>query len=281
MRTIISVFWVMLFTQGAFALVGGKDAQLGQFPSVVVIHDFGSGCTAAKIGPHQFLTAAHCLYAGPGDFFADRYLSVNHYTHDYSLTIDRVDIHPSWLKACKKIQCDGDETGTPQDSPGKVDLAIVTVIEESDTIPYAPVDTSAVEMGDALVLTGMGCQGSGGIGMSSGLRYADLKAISVSELKHSGSVYASTAEQYGKSYFVTPGVKMGEGNASLCPGDSGGPVYRIKGNQQFIIGVNADYTFDSQDDADNDLSHTNLHTRLDHSSLCDVGSWVVSHLKNN
>ena len=40
-------------------LIGGHDAEAGQFPATM---KFGRECTAAKVGPRHVLLAAHCIH---------------------------------------------------------------------------------------------------------------------------------------------------------------------------------------------------------------------------
>ena len=81
------------------------------------------------------------------------------------------------------------------------------------------------------------------------------------------------------NYFFTPGVGFADpasfdtdaaiaaagapdaGVASICPGDSGGPVYRDDGTQTKIVGVNSYYDFAPSDTQG--ISFANWHTRLD------------------
>jgi hypothetical protein len=56
----------------------------------------------------------------------------------------------------------------------------------------------------------------------------------------------------------------------LCPGDSGGALYREGTNR--VVGVNASYTFLP----DSNVPVTNWHTRLDGDARWGVASWLES-----
>jgi hypothetical protein len=111
-------------------------------------------------------------------------------------------------------------------------------------------------------MTGYGCEN--GLNQSSGparFKLERVTALSSTALLHPGS-WVSTAQQaadVAASYVITPGLAQSSSAASLCFGDSGGPLYRDTTAEQLVVGVNAYYTF-----ADgNGISTTNWHTRLD------------------
>jgi S1-C subfamily serine protease len=54
-------------------------------------------------------------------------------------------------------------------------------------------------------------------------------------------------------------------SASICPGDSGGPVY--KESNQSVIGINSQYIFSDK----SGVSYLNTHTRLS-----EVSDWIHS-----
>lgn len=108
------------------------------------------------------------------------------------------------------------------------------------------------------------------------MRYALSSTLPYSALIHEHSLYRDIAEISGQSNWVTPGYGVGAQNASLCPGDSGGPLLTKNANQAWeICGIAADYTFAGpyQDGA---VTVTNLHTRLDDESYNNVGGWIRS-----
>ncbi|CAN90920.1 putative exported peptidase / protease [Sorangium cellulosum So ce56] len=263
------------------ALIGGQPALESQYPSTVL----GPGCTAAKVGPRHFLTAAHCVddeYAatvaagyGPGGSYlvsADNTPPISPYVN---LTIQQTYIHPKWLEVCAAALAGGaTDCGVNVLNPGYApDLAVVVVNELSPTIPAAVVDGAPVAVGDPVVATGYGCENPGGGG--GGLfKLQDLSAAPASILDHAGSYVSGTAiNDVAAAYVLTPGYASSTTYASLCPGDSGGPLYRQSATDLVVVGVNAYYTFPSGWSGPAP-SQTNWHTRLDTAARYPVTTWL-------
>ena len=60
-------------------------------------------------------------------------------------------------------------------------------------------------------------------------------------------------------YIGTPGMTQDSNEASLCPGDSGGPLWRgMTGSVNRVVGVNAYYNFSDN----SNISYQNSHTRI-------------------
>ena len=105
------------------------------------------------------------------------------------------------------------------------------------------------------------------------MRYALTKLIAAENLTHEHSLYKDIFEITGQSNWITPGFGLNSVHASLCPGDSGGPLLTKVNDEWKIVGIAADYTFDGryQDGAP---TITNLHTRLDDQSFNNIGGWI-------
>ncbi|WP_437781723.1 trypsin-like serine protease [Sorangium sp. So ce1097] len=261
-------------------LIGGQPALETEYPSTVL----GPGCTAAKVGPRHFLTAAHCvddLYTatvepgyGPGGSYAvsaDNTPPISPYVN---LTIEQTYIHPQWIADCAAARAAGaPDCGVNVLNPGYTpDLAVVVVNELSPTIPAAVVDGAAVAVGDPVVATGYGCETPGGA-PTHVFKIQNLTASASSILNHPGSYVSGAAiNDVAASYVLTPGYAANTSYASLCPGDSGGPLYRQSSTDLIVVGVNAYYTFPSAPGSN--PSQTNWHTRLDTSARYSVTSWL-------
>lgn len=260
-------------------LVGGRQAADDEFPSTLLI---GTNCTAAKVGPRHVLTAAHCtdnnpiFREGAALHLTSKKAANNSSTEDPSfipVVVEKTYIHSTWEEAFGPVKVLGPTLAA--------DVAIVVLTEESAAaiadIPIAEIDTNPVVPGDKLVVMGYGCEE----GLYTGFDYANarLKIQSTVALSRDEAI---TPEREPKpdpnvkieeNYFFTPGAALEpDAAASLCPGDSGGPVYRDDGTQRIIVGVNAYYNFSPG--FDSYVSLTNWHTRLDLQSGYGVGDWV-------
>jgi hypothetical protein len=268
-------------------LIGGKTAAKGQFPSTIYIR---GNCTAAKVGKNLLLTAAHCVVDDAGqirpmyqagatvDVSAEVALDRYAPSADYrSLRVKATHVGPGWDEPQDTHKVLAEE------APG--DVAIVEVdaqdAERIATIPEASIDLDPVAEGAPLVIMGYGCQKGVGVTESDSkakLKFDVTKAAAPSILAHEGSrVPSPPTTPYALNliaqYLFTPGRNISREEASLCPGDSGGPVYRDNGRADTIVGVNAYYSFTSNSKG---VSRSNWHARLDTRSRFDIGSWAAS-----
>ena len=262
-------------------LTGGVAATASDFPSTVLI---GSNCTAAKIAPNKILTAAHCawnrtrqtlnrLYASqrlwissaPRPFTSDGKWKVSSDPREGLVTvrISGIYVDPAYVAATRR-------GGGPIDflSNG-YDLAVVVVADEDAaklaSIPISPVDFSPVEPSAPVAIMGYGCDD--GLGKASTepshLKYARVHAIPRGEAINDQTQFNKVdSARIEKRYFFTPGLSKDRNAASLCPGDSGGPAYRlnIAGRPTGVIGVNAYYDFPKGEEAR--IAYSNWHTRF-------------------
>jgi hypothetical protein len=260
------------------ALIGGRQASPGEFPATV--HIWGN-CTAAKVGPRHILTAAHCVHEPYGNTLDSRFQaggtiwitaepapqpSVDSYR---SVQIAQTYLAPGWLETCV-APC----RVNVLNSSHPADVAVIELATDTPDIPEAEVDLGAVVAGDPVVITGYGCEESLNAPFdydTSRLKLEQLVALPVSALLHPGSyVWEGNESNIAASYVVTAGVKGEASAASLCPGDSGGPLYRADAGQRTVVGVNAYYTFVDSDGR----SQTNWHTRLDIAARYGIGAWL-------
>lgn len=269
------------------ALIGGSVASADHFRSTVGIGDV---CTAAKVGHHLFLTAAHCVAVSrpsrvdpvppnfpPNDGVATKWLpgaplQINwgldaSDAEQASFTIVATTIHPSWWE-CAPCQ-------QPILFNGAADIALIEIAEDTAFIPEATVDLSPVEIGTDLVKVGWGCEVRTNIDAASvelgRYKREDSVSISASEILHESSpITEGQVASIAAQYVVTAGRSQGEQLASLCLGDSGGPLYLPDGDDPRVVGVNSDYSFRDQ----SGVSWTDWHTRTSRGSLHDVARWL-------
>jgi hypothetical protein len=200
-----------------------------------------------------------------------------------TVTVDRIEIEPQRLATCRgSSSCVSILDPRGADSP---DVVVVITKEPLDFVPAtAKVDLDPVVPGDDVFVVGAGCEDyvwQRDFDYSRRrVKSAKTRALSPYDAFHPGSHMnqigdrVSVATAYASSYFATPGPDWEAGSPGLCPGDSGGPVYRADA-KNVIVGVNATYTFKNFR-ANRPLPTTNGHTRLDGTSRWTVGKWLES-----
>lgn len=279
-------------------LVGGTVAGDADIPSALVIQ---SNCTASRVGPRHILLAAHCVTDAsrrPATVIAAAFepgqkihLSRERVVHNVGdaptkfveVEVESVTPHPSWVEDC---MARGDECMQAQEGPSSpADVAIIRTRDELPIGKIASVDLRPVRTGEKLLISGYGCE-KGYIDATTDphtydtqkLRMERTFALPASAMFHEGSFFSRSPELETRltgTLVVTPGNKMDPRHASLCPGDSGGPLFRDTAGQDVIVGVNATYTFlgDARDPAY--VAYTNGHTRLDRDAQKGVGAWLA------
>ncbi len=278
-------------------LIGGHQAAPYHFRSTVGI---GDSCTAAKVGPRLFLTAAHCVAVGrlpsgfpvpegypENDGINESYLPGQPLLINWGLdaddaeqgefTIVETSIHPSWWE-CPLCE-------DPILGPGSAaDIAVIEIAENTPDIPEARVELDPMETGDQVVKVGWGCEERTNIDPSTlelgRYKTEDAWLIPASEIQHEGTYPPITdgqVEQVGGGYLITAGHDQDEDYASLCMGDSGGPLYIPNNSDPRIVGVNSDYTFMPLDGPDDlgGVSWTDWHTKTSLDSHHGVGQRLV------
>lgn len=273
-------------------LISGEPADANQFRSTVAI---GDSCTAAKVGATLFVTAAHCVAVGrpmhgmpppedfpPNDGVRDDYLPgaplLIHWGLDVNdgasatFTIARTSIHPSWW-ACPLCE-------DPVKSNGAADIAIIEIAENTPQIPEARVELSNVATGTSVVKVGWGCEqrtnvDAGDVHLGR-YKVANASIIPVYEIRpYESKISDEDAAAIDAAYLMTAGHDKDEKSASLCLGDSGGPLYLAGHDDLRIVGVNSDYSFKPADPpALGGVSWVDWHTRTSLSSGNAVGQWL-------
>jgi hypothetical protein len=185
-----------------------------------------------------------------------------------TLTVVKTTMAPGWTETCS-IPC-GVNVLNPSHPP---DAAVIEVAEETPEIPEATIDSREVAAGDPVVMTGYGCEnGYGNPSERSRFKLESTTALTFAALVHpSPMVSEEDAPNVAASYVITPGMTSDPASASLCPGDSGGPLYRASSTDLLVVGVNAYYSFLPNS---NGVSQTNWHTRLDGAARYPVLDWL-------
>lgn len=263
------------------ALIHGSPATTDRFPSTVYLK---SGCTAAKVGEKLLLTAAHCVLNTSsnspkwkeGDTLGISRAPANGYT---DVTIAAVHVHPDWQKACDEQYCASSEVTAKLDAP---DAALIELKDAITGIPNAKVDTTALANAASVIEIGFGCTQGVSVAdnrTSPTMLFASTKIVPADHAVHDGSPLAQVdLAKLGANYALTDGPGKSKKKSGLCPGDSGGPLYKedAKTKALSVVGINSNYTFAPEDKDAAGLPVTNWHTRLDDASSHHVASWLKS-----
>jgi hypothetical protein len=256
----------------ASELVGGTRAVEGQFPSTLYL---AFGCTGAKVGPRHILSAAHCVTAQEhGGLLspalrAGSPIAVSNATVPraegtmITVTIAKVWVHPGWVEQ-------SDAVWNPEATAG--DVAVIELDAPSEAllarVPEATIDLKPVQPGDLITIGGYGCESFPAESAPTPLKSQKTRVIegkdTASGARWVGDFFATQSLREPPPPGSVDGGTSSEGLAGLCPGDSGGPVYRDDGSTRLIAGVNST-------SADEDW-----YSRVDLESRFDVGSWLAS-----
>ena len=257
------------------------------------------GCTATMIGSNQILTAAHCValmkppingtsygptekpwttavdpkYAAGQSIGFTNSPTAETSSNWFTSTILGVDLSESYMSTCAS----GCQNNFSITSPFPLDLAFITI---NDTFPdsfgySATFSGMGTGYGDAVTETGYGCT-AGLNGPSSNpafFKYANATLLDPSVAANLSApgwgISSANLQAFTQRYFVTAGMSGG-GSASLCPGDSGGPLFKGPLTQVYsqVVGVNAYYFFPPVSEAG--ISSYNLFARMDTQDAQDL-----------
>lgn len=250
-------------------LIGGDETHNADVPATVGISlDGHHACTASRVGPRHLLTAAHCVFNASSleIYYAPKSTITLRAANDTQtpMIVKSASVHPLWASKCADTLCSASAVTAKLDAP---DVAVIELEEEPKNLATAKVDREPLAAGDLVRVTGFGC--TTGVYVSDNvavaLRTAEQKVVAATAAIHDGSfVTAADLPVFGGNYALTAGA------AGLCPGDSGGPLYR----NGAVVGVNANYTLRPDTEDQVGIPVTNWHTRLDGKSRNAVGQWL-------
>jgi hypothetical protein len=226
---------------GEVQLSNGEQIHDPNLWTSVVVADLDSQdfCTATLIGPHVLLTAAHCVDAKlPGSAGRDQRATIGG-------TIVINEKPPLTLKDCE-MSAPYAQASLPQDDTPRSseDYALCEVVGNVTNVLFESLYSGAsAQAGDRILMAGYGCINirvvNGKIETDDGkdkLRVGDAK-IEATGVWNSGAAlgtYIRTRAEHGEPI--------------LCPGDSGGPVFRgatlarQDGPQRRVMAVNSKVT---------------------------------------
>lgn len=197
-----------LATSPADAIVGGYQAEAGEFPFMASIQTKGADgtdghfCGGSVIGTRWVLTAAHCLVdTQPGEIQVGvGRTNLDDLSSGQTLNADRIVVHPDY-----------DKTGT-------FDAALIHVTADitAPSIALAAVGEDSLEQdGAALTVAGWGTEFFG-----SPFIPADLKAVDVAAVADENCTTNRTQGFQDESELCAEAL-----GGDSCQGDSGGPLF--------------------------------------------------------
>jgi len=290
----ISIFFLISFVglaQQSPRLVGGTTAG-ERFPSLFLFSELSenltdSFCTAAKISPGHFLTAAHCVLDtyGKSWYLPDHSKSGRTYTYSFgrdlsqpvsifSLKIKKVHLHPLLQNCLNKgkyfpAQCTTEKIPNP-------DVAIVSV--EPGTGPFfeapaLPFDFTPNKPGDEIILVGYGAQEDADI-TPPVLKYGYSKVATPEELEKATEGTSAVQMGFLQSgfYFGSLGPLVDSKYPNLGSGDSGGPV--LKELPDRIVGINSSAVCLDSAPKTCEVTANNFFTRIDSKATIPVDRWI-------
>lgn len=256
----ISALFALAFAAPAAALIGGHPDSDGRFGFVVSLAAGAGRCSAAKIGPRTFLTAAHCVIDVPGGGLAPAFQAggevlISNRTapgpDDYRrLRVTRTLLPPAFAAALGRLHAYQQSqiadlrsryTGAALDarvhhlqSQSRIsdrfpDAALVRLAEDTPEIASVAVARGPLAAGAAVVLVGYGCE-----------QATDLTAGRPVPVRRSWGESAVIRVDAVNFYSYASQLRLG--TPALCPGDSGGPVLhagRVVGVHGTVWGLGA------------------------------------------
>ncbi len=186
--------------------------------------------------------------------------------NDRQVTIEEVEIHPSYTAKCTGDVCAFGAIGA---SDAK-DIAVLILDADLESVPTVPIDLDAVGQSDTLLAVGSGCEKLDGT--PTGAKTFKTIAVPAKAVNHAGSPYIedpALVSRLAAGYVVTPGVGWRPTEPRICKTDIGAPLFR--GGQAAVAGITSNFT---TFDAESLVPVTLHHTKVDAASK--VGTWLAT-----
>ncbi|KAF5667294.1 trypsin [Fusarium heterosporum] len=196
-------------------IVGGTEANLGDFPFIVAISYNGNPhCGGTLLNANTVLTAAHCVSGYSASGFTIRAGSLSRTSGGVTSRVTSARANPAF-------------SGSTLDSDVAI-LKLTTSISSSSTISYGRLAASGTDpaAGTQLTVAGWGTTSQGSSTSPTQLRKVTIPVVS----------RATCRSQYGTSSITNNMFCAGvtAGGKDSCQGDSGGPIADASGT---VVGV--------------------------------------------
>jgi trypsin len=224
--TMLKFTLLALLAVGAFAspnprprldgrVVGGENAEQGEFPHQVSVEIFGShACGGSLISETAVLTAAHCCaYTIEEVVVGEHRLNANDGT-EQRIRVSRQTANPDY------------NSGTLDGDVCVLNLATAAVLGDGVDVIALPAAFEEYTAGEMLTTTGWGTTSEGG-NLANTLQKVDVPFVDDEECDDAYSSFGG----------ITPGMLCAgfpNGGADACQGDSGGPITDAKNG---LVGV--------------------------------------------
>jgi hypothetical protein len=283
-------------TASEVKLIGGEEVGREQFPATFLLR---TGCTGTKIAKDLIITAAHCVMSRefmdikpqylpqgetPLSLVRERVVYRDLDFDDIPFEVKDTLVYEPYFAACQERCLNPDSLAFQKPNPQ--DVALIRIVlpnPEFAEIPLAEIGSQRDFTGSGQKVTIMGYGCTEGVNeplaSKSRLKVKELRLLVASEISASDLIPEEIRATFLKHYYQTPGqnwterdVRLGERAASLCPGDSGGPVYAAMDDGFSVIGINSFMV--SPEDDERGISAVNAHAKVDRESAPEVFRWI-------
>ena len=227
-------------------LIGGSPViDETDFPATVGISMKGKLCTGSKIGPRQILTAGHCVEDNHGKKLVPDGEDFGIFTYNVQ------SVPPDRTHSERRIRTEKIVTHPRfrSPNPGPDDIAIIFTAEDISWIPEARLEFNTTEVGTPVTVAGYGCEEGRNIRPTTSPRLKSASAATVSPTEALEDLKQQPWFNLAERIWFRPKLKSetmhilrgsaAGATSSVCPGDSGGPLFLDKGNSKdpAIVGI--------------------------------------------